>query len=226
MLKKEKVRILHISDIHNNFEGLGYRTDVDVVVNTGDAQCHTREEFFAFLEWFEKYPIKDKIYVAGNHDIFIDTNKAFCENLFKERGIIYLSKNSVTLHGLKFYGEPMSPRYGLWSFMADRNKMHKHWNYIPEDVHILLTHTPPKGVLDLSENRIGELEMCGCSALNKRIKNLPNLKLHCFGHIHNFKHIVNTGLRIIDGVTFSNATAVTDSEFDKGITFKGNIIEL
>ena len=225
----KKIKILHITDTHNNYEQLGYNIDPHVVVHTGDAQCHTSIEFYKFVRWYEKnYPMSQKIYVAGNHDTFIEKNESLCKEVFKDSDIIYLNKNSVTLFGLKFYGEPISPRFGTWSFMADRSKMNKHWEYIPKDVDVLLTHTPPKGILDLTENYDRSLEMCGCSALQKRIfkNNYPNLKLHAFGHIHNGHGIINTGLRTINNIIFSNATAVTDGEFSKGITYFGNIIEI
>ena len=142
------------------------------------------------------------------------------------QGISYLNKESIDINGLKFYGEPMSPRFGNWAFMSDRSKMNKHWDHIPNNVDVLLTHTPPKGILDLTENRARELEMCGCSALEKKVFTLPQLKLHCFGHIHNFKHIINTGTREIKGITFSNAASVEDGRFDKGIIHYGNTFEL
>ena len=180
------MKILHITDTHNFYNNMGYNSDVDIVVHTGDAQCHNAVEFYKFIEWYKNYPVKNKIYVAGNHDIFVEKNESLCKEIFKDSNIIYLNKNSVTINGLKFYGDPMSPRFGTWSFMVDRSKMNKHWEYIPKDVDVLLTHTPPKGILDLTENYDRSLEMCGCSALQKRIfkNNYPNLKLHAFGHIH------------------------------------------
>ena len=224
----KKIKILHITDTHNYYDTMGYNSNVDVVVHTGDAQCHTSIEFYKFIEWYKNYPVENKIYVAGNHDTFIEKNESLCKEIFKDSGIIYLNKNSIIINGLKFYGEPLSPRFGTWSFMADRSKMNKHWEYIPKDVDVLLTHTPPKGILDLTENYDRSLEMCGCSALQKRIfkNNYANLKLHAFGHIHNGHGIINTGLRTINNIIFSNATAVTDGEFSKGITYFGNIIEI
>lgn len=221
-----KNKILHLSDTHNHYAELEYRTDVDIVVHTGDAECHTKEDFEKFLEWYEAYPIENKIYVAGNHDIFIERNEKYCKTFFEASGVHYLNKSSITINDLKFYGEPISPRFGNWAFMADRSKMDKHWSHIPEDVNVLLTHSPPKGILDLTETRAYQLEMCGCSALEKRVQRIPTLKLHCFGHIHNFKHVINTGLRIRNGVIFSNAASVEDGRFDKGIIHYGNIIEI
>lgn len=219
-------KILHLTDTHNFYNELEYNKDVDIVVHTGDAECHYKEEFEAFLEWYSAYPVEHKIYVAGNHDIFIEQNEKYCKAFFESSGVHYLQKSSVTINGLKFYGDPICPRFGNWAFMTDRSKMDSHWEKIPKDVNVLLTHTPPKGILDLTENRGYELEMCGCSALEKRVKKYQHLKLHCFGHIHNFKHVINTGLKMRDGIIFSNAASVEDGRFDKGIIHHGNIIEL
>lgn len=224
---KNKLKILHLSDTHNFFEPhYQYDISADVVVHTGDAECYTAIDFYKFVEWFKLFPVLYKIYVAGNHDKFIYENKKLCKEVFDEAGIIYLDKEEVVIDGIKFYGEPMTPRFGNWYFMADRGKMAKHWNLVPNDVNVLLTHGPAKGVLDLSENRQGGLEMCGCTALKNRIKDLKELKLNCFGHIHNNKNITNTGTRNINGVIYSNSASVEDARFDKGIIHFGNTIEI
>lgn len=224
---KNKLKILHLSDTHNNFEAhFNYDLDVDVVCHTGDAQCYDMIQFQTFVEWFKLFPILHKIYVAGNHDKFIYENKKLCKQVFKDAGIIYLDKEEVVINDVKFYGDPMTPTFGNWYFTADRSKLGKHWTQIPDDVNVLLTHGPRKGVLDLTENREHELEMCGCKSLGNKIDTLKNLKLNCFGHIHNFKHIVNTGTRTINDVIYSNAASVEDARFDKGIIYFGNTITI
>ena len=184
------------------------------------------KEFFDFVNWYAQVLVKNRIYIPGNHDSWIATFERQAKREFEDRGIIYLNKKEITIDGIKLYGDGISPTFGNWVFMADRSKMHKHWDLIPEDVNVLLTHTPPKGILDLSENRNGGIEMCGCSALFKKVRKLDNIKLHAFGHIHNGHGIINTGIRIMDDVIYSNATAVTDGKFEDGITFNGNLIQI
>lgn len=226
------MKILHITDTHGFHHQLNLNLEgVDVLVHTGDSTNHrnsffNEKEFFDFLNWFSSLPVPNKIYVAGNHDSFIFENNEDARNQFYLHGIHYLNKNEVVIEGVKFYGDPIIPRFGDWCFMTDKGKLNKHWEMIPEDVNVLLTHTPPKGVLDLSEDRHYNLERCGCSALMKRVNKLKQLKLHCFGHIHNFQDIVNTGVLKRGEVLFSNATAVTDARFDLGITHNGNLIEI
>jgi hypothetical protein len=51
---------------------------------------------------------------------------------------------------------------------------------IPSDTEILLTHTPPYGVLD--KTRRGK--HAGCDVLAARLEQLHACRLHVFGHIH------------------------------------------
>jgi len=110
--------------------------------------------------------------------------------------------------------------------MKARHKLFDTWEAIPEDTDILVVHGPPKGILDLSYNREHILEFCGCSALKKRVLKL-NLKLMCFGHIHNNEDIINSGIMKLSNLItiFSNGSVVTDRKFGK-LTSNGNILEI
>ena len=52
---------------------------------------------------------------------------------------------------------------------------------IPSDTNILITHSPPKGILDFDESTGEHL---GSWYLKERVEELENLKAHIFGHIH------------------------------------------
>jgi Icc-related predicted phosphoesterase len=54
------------------------------------------------------------------------------------------------------------------------------YSKIPRDVDIVLTHTPPQGILDVSKRGLSG----GCSCLARRLKKLNKCRLHVFGHIH------------------------------------------
>lgn len=227
------MKILHISDTHGKHLGMELDLEgVDVLVHTGDESNYRQPvlneaEFYDFVEWYGNLPIKDKIFVAGNHSSYVFHNKRQAEKVLFDAGIIYLNKEDVIIDGVKFYGDPMSPTFGDWCFMADRSKLNKHWGMIPDDTNVLLTHTPPKGKLDLSIDLNHELGMRGCSALNKRIKQLEHLKVHCYGHLHGGNDVQNNGILLQDGIIFSNATAVIDGKFDLGAVYKkGNLIEI
>lgn len=228
---RNKLRVLHISDTHGFHDLLNIPQDIDVLAFTGDESNRrdpyfNESEFYDFAQWFAEIPIKHKLFIVGNHSTYIFHNEKTVKELFQKNNITWLHKESITIDGIKFYGDGISPRFGDWVYTTDRAKTKKHWDLIPEDTQILLTHTPPKGILDITENRNHEIELVGDSALWKKVTKLPLLKAHLFGHIHNNKDIINTGTRTINNVIFSNATAVTDAKFNEGITFHGNIIEI
>lgn len=230
------MRILHISDTHGfhsqfpveRFEG------IDVVIHSGDASNYMNPmtnamEMENFMQWYKQVPVPTKIYVAGNHDTSVE-RKMFRKEDFAMAGIIYLENEEVTIDGVKFWGSPHTPTFGTWAFMKAREKLNRVWEAIPDDTDVLIVHGPPKGVRDLSFDRGGSLEMCGCSALMKRCWKLKdNLKLVAFGHIHNMEGIdTNQGVSHYSNTktVFSNAACVYDGRFDKGLTSFGNIIDI
>ena len=227
---ENKLNIWHISDTHTFHDMLTVPENIDMVIFSGDCS-NPREslpnsfEVLKFLKWFGELPIKHKIFVAGNHDTSIERKIIF--DLDFGDNIIHLWDSEVTIEGLKIWGSPYTPSFGFgWAFNKDRSKIHKVWEQIPEDVDIVVTHGPPKGILDLSYNRDNELEMCGDLALKKRIKEIQP-KLVCFGHIHNYDNIINQGyIKLADHDTiYSNGSIVTDGKFGR-INNNGNIFVL
>ncbi len=229
------MKILHISDTHG-FHGMfpdNRFKDVDVVVHSGDCSNwrdvgRNSVEVKDFIEWYKNVPVKHKIFVAGNHDTSIE-RRMVTPGDFAAAGIIYLENQGTTIDGVKFWGSPYTPTFGDWAFMKAREKINKVWDTIPADTDILIVHGPPKGIRDLSFDREGKLEMCGCSALFKKCRHLRNLKAVCFGHIHNMDGVdTNQGISTYDfsDTIFSNAACVYDGRFDKGLTSFGNIITI
>ena len=221
------MKIWHISDTHTFHEMLTVPENIDMVIFSGDCS-NPREslpnsfEVLKFLKWFGELPIKYKIFVAGNHDTSIERKIIF--DLDFGDNIIHLWDSEVIIEGLKIWGSPYTPSFGFgWAFNKDRSKIYKVWEQIPEDVDIIVTHGPPKGILDLSYDRDNKLEMCGDLALKKRIKEIQP-KLVCFGHIHNCDNITNQGyVKLADHNTiYSNGSIVTDGRFGQ-INNNGNI---
>jgi Icc-related predicted phosphoesterase len=224
-------RIWHIGDTHTYHGLLEIPKGIDIVIFSGDCSnprdaYNNEPEVRNFLDWFKSLPIKHKIFVAGNHDSSIEKGLVSKDD-FAISGVHYLENDHIEIEGLKIWGSPHTPTFGNWSFMKHRAKLDKVWKHIPEDTDIVVVHGPPKGILDLSYNSDHTLEFCGCSALKKRILNLPNLKLVCFGHIHNNKDIINAGIMKISKqeTLFSNGSVLTDGKFGK-LSSNGNILEL
>lgn len=225
------MKIWHISDTHTYHEQLRIPEGIDMVIHSGDCSnprdpYNNEPEVRQFLDWYKSLPIEHKIYVAGNHDTSIE--KRLVQPIeFAEAGILYLEDDYVMVEGLKIFGSPYTPNFGNWSFMKDRVKLERMWRgIIDEDVDILVTHGPPKGILDKSYNRENVFEMCGDKSLLNRVLEVQP-KYHLFGHIHNHKDIINAGMQKLSkyDTWFSNGSVVTDNKFGF-LSSNGNIFEI
>ena len=166
------------------------------------------------------------MFVAGNHDTSIE-KRLVRPTDFTSKGIVYLENESTCIEGLNIWGTPYTPSFGVgWAYNKSRDKMDKLWKSIPENTNIVVSHGPPKGILDLSYSREGTLEFCGCAAMKKNIMILKP-KLVLFGHIHNCESIINAGTMQLSGykTIYSNGSVVTDGKFGK-LSSNGNIFEI
>ncbi|XP_026470380.1 metallophosphoesterase domain-containing protein 1-like [Ctenocephalides felis] len=94
---------------------------------------------------------------------------------------IYLEDKLIEVCGLKIYGSPWQPEFCKWAFNLPRGKeCLKKWNLIPENIDILITHTPPIGFGDLCCSGV----RAGCVELLTTIQKRVKPKYHVFGHIH------------------------------------------
>jgi len=207
-------------------------TDIDMVIFSGDCSnpkdpYNNEPEVRGFIDWYHSLKIPYKIFVAGNHDTSIE-NKFVTSEDFARGNIIYLENEDVIIDGIKIFGSPYTPTFGFgWSFNKDRTKLDRIWrNIIDEDVDIVITHGPPRGTLDLSFDRAGNLERCGDKSLLNRVMEV-NPKLCLFGHIHNHQDIINQGTMKLSGLDtiFSNGSVMKDGKFGI-LTSNGNILEI
>eukprot|EP00026_Physarum_polycephalum_P017756 Phypoly_transcript_19088.p1 GENE.Phypoly_transcript_19088~~Phypoly_transcript_19088.p1 ORF type:complete len:151 (+),score=18.92 Phypoly_transcript_19088:146-598(+) len=91
----------------------------------------------------------------------------------------YLRDKAINLEGINFYGAPWQPEFCKWAFNLPRGQALKEkWDMIPSNTDILITHGPPKGILDRVE---GSNE--GCADLLAAVQRIKP-KYHIFGHIH------------------------------------------
>lgn len=175
------VKIVAISDSHENHHNIKKMPMGDVLVHAGDCtMMGNMNKYRSFLSWFESQPHDHKVFIAGNHDWNFWNNNDESRKLAEERGIIYLQDSGWEHKGVKFWGTPWQPVFHNWAFNLTEEALLEKWKDIPNDTNILISHGPPYGHLDM--NREGEY--CGSKSLLSVIKRLTKLEALICGHIH------------------------------------------
>jgi len=226
------MKIWHISDTHTYHDLLVVPKGIAMVIFSGDCSnprdpYNNEPEVRGFIDWFSSLPIPHKVFVAGNHDSSIEKGLVTKAD-FDAAGIHYLENTHITIENIKIFGSPLTPSFGVgWSFNKERHKLDRIWcKIIDKDVDIIVTHGPPKGVLDTGIDRRNVMEFCGCKSLMNVVTTI-NPKMVLFGHIHNCKEIVNAGTRTVNGLDtmFSNGSVVTDGRFGR-LSSNGNVLNI
>jgi Icc-related predicted phosphoesterase len=201
------MKIICISDTHNLHKDLKI-PDGDILIHAGDMTCVGGiDEIKEFNQWLGTLPHRHKIVIAGNHDLYLDYVPSSA-NLFITNAI-YLNDSGIEIEGLKIWGSPISPNYQDWAFNRERGEeIRKHWEMIPEDTDILITHCPPFGILDFNDK--GKHE--GCQDLLEIVHQKIKPRLHIFGHLHDAHGQVKIGETI-----FVNASIVNMIQYSKWI---------
>ncbi len=150
-----------------------------------------------------------KLVIAGNHDFTIDVpafrkkvadarppldpelvrkvygNDGGARQIFDDAraaGVIFLDEGShqFILENcaiLNVYASPWTPSLGDWGFQYPPEQGH---NFeIRKGVDLVITHGPPKGIMDYTDLK----QRAGCSDLFRAVAR-ARPRLHCFGHIH------------------------------------------
>lgn len=201
-----------ISDTHGLHRGLRECPECDLFIHAGDFTNNgSAAEIADFNGWLEKIdlPAERKVVIAGNHDMLFQHEPKLARSLLTS--CIYLEDSGHSVDGLNLYGSPYTPRFSSreWAFSTKRksDEWIERWSKVPEDTDILITHGPPRGVLDLTNNPLihsgTEVEAVGCDHLKERVNQLSALKLHVFGHVH---QCYSAPVLERDGVCFANAS--------------------
>ena len=156
----------------------------------------------AFFEWYSELDIATKVFVPGNHSAAVEQGLISPEDY---HGIRFLIHDSMKWNGLKLFGSPYTPRFHDWAYMKKRGKLDVVWQSIPENIDILITHGPPKGVLDLTDDIESQaIVQVGCAALRRHVDERVQPKIHAFGHLHDEKGISNYGMFTRGATKFIN----------------------
>ncbi len=173
-----------ISDLHGEFPNL---EGGDLLIVAGDLTAQDGLKGHSdFLEWLHKQDYKKKVVAAGNHDGFLVNNP----NFYSKTDIDYLCDSGTEFEGLRIWGSPWTKSFPkmnphCMAFTQPSEKLlREHFEKIPNDVDILVTHCPPFGVLDDCIDRERQ-KIVGFGSLHLRhMMEKIKPKLHIFGHLH------------------------------------------
>lgn len=186
--------------------------ECDVLIHCGDF-CNFQEEEIATLQdadaWFAEAPAKHVVCTGGNHDSSLQHRE------FAFRQAEFLADRLVEVAGLAIYGSPWCPDLTGFAYFADTEQLADRWRRIPSGIDVLVTHTPPLGILDLP--RTGMVHL-GCPMLRQELKRIRP-RLHVFGHVH-----ASRGHMEEEGICFVNASVVGSPE--PGMLFEPAVVEV
>lgn len=193
--------------------------------------CHSLNEIRKAAKWLGEADFAAKIVIAGNHDLSLDANYTLkhdsgwkviptaaeeCRRLIKDTNVVYLQHGHATVHvpgkdvALRVFGSPFSPDRGKqnWAFQYPDGAAEATWEDLEANLDILITHTPPAGICDVSKH----WQDGGCSALMKRLQQVRPL-LHITGHCHEGR-----GAAIIDWKSNETTAWVDSSQGSKKLS--------
>ncbi len=174
------MKFVAISDTHCRHHHLQLPKG-DVLLHAGDVTLRgLRSELLDFLLWFGHQPHRYKIFIGGNHDFCLEKMAPDVLQGLLPPGVVYLNDSRATIEGIHIWGSPVTPFHHNWAFNRHRGAhIRRHWQRIAAGTDVLLTHTPPFGILDqlVSEKSNGDKDL---------LETVRNLRpsIHVFGHIH------------------------------------------
>jgi hypothetical protein len=213
------LRIVCISDTHTLLDKISV-PEGDVLIHAGDfTRSGKLDEIQKFRRHLDALPHPYKLFIAGNHDLTLDTEyyvqpmnwrryhysflkpgSEFDPNKYSADCLSVVRANSKSgyvkfLHDeridipdpiganfVKIYGTAWQPEFCNMGFNLPIGSevLLQKYKLIPNGVDILVTHTPPFGILDSNF----AAKKCGCVLLEKEIKERIKPRIHIFGHIH------------------------------------------
>ncbi len=132
------MRITHISDTHNKHNQLnGKLPGGQLLIHSGDfTSIGRKHEVEGFIKWFAKQDYTHKVFIAGNHDLVMDSERLYEAKSahFEHKeyptpgaegkpewlvellsnlpdGVYYLENSSIKLEGINIWGSPYSPSF-------------------------------------------------------------------------------------------------------------------
>lgn len=222
------MKLVFISDTHGKHDQVTV-PECDILFHTGDwTGLGHKHEVEDFAKWLNKQTqCKHIVVIPGNHEekfekCLLGSDKDpssktwFLDHCPRVHLLIH---ESLELEGLKIFGSPWTPYFFNWAWNAGRTITEAShtfkpfigdlWKDIPNDTQILLTHGPCAGVLDDAlDYGTGRIEHVGCSELSKKMRDLKDLRIHAFGHLH-----LNGGKIVVDEDKMYINSAICDDSY-------------
>lgn len=159
----------------------------DLLIVAGDlTRLDTTPEMVDFADWLDEQKYTKKIVLGGNHDNKFEMwGVEVTKKIFKDTKE-YLCDSGTEFEDLKIWGSPWSLKFKnqnplAMAFTCDtEEELARKWELIPDDVDILITHSPPYGIRDLTVDgrNVGSLTLYN----EGRFRIRPQISI--FGHIH------------------------------------------
>lgn len=193
------MKIVAVSDTHEKEQFLKI-PECDLFIHAGDWTF--RGEKYAvekFGKWLNQIPAQHIVVIPGNHELYFENalpqSKDWLIDVCPKVNL--LIEESIEINGVNIYGSPITPFFYAWAWNRYRYEIKPHWDNIPENTDILITHGGPYSILD--QTIYGQ--SVGCEYLYDRIKHIKP-DLHIFGHIHAAK-----GEKHFDGTSYYNVSS-------------------
>ena len=210
------MQITVISDthgLHDRIKSLNkpFINEVDgadkMIIHAGDiTEDGSEAEVRDFLRWFAKLPHQYKIFIGGNHDLFLEQSSLVAIGKMIPQGIYYLNNSGLIVEGIRIWGSPVTPYFLGMAFNKKRGaEIKKVWDNLPPLTDILITHGAPAGIMDGG---------FGCEDLLERVKEIKPT-YHLYGHSHGY-----SGVNKVEETTFINAAMVDSPDPLEVINYK------
>lgn len=156
-------RVFAFSDTHGFHRRLHIPEEADVLLCAGDVVSgFGKDGFDDFFSWLLSHPAKLYIFVAGNHELFLEDTPEYAESLLPPK-VVFLHDSTYEFDGIRFGNISMR------SLQSKSPKVH-----LADPLDFLITHIPPEGILDDGRGSV--------SLLMEVYQSHPHF--HVFGHAH------------------------------------------
>lgn len=198
---QKSVSVAVVSDTHQWSGEVIKVPSADIFVHCGDMSMRgTGPEIDRAIKWIASLPHKHKIIVPGNHDFLFEQNPGEIVSMIEGTGIVVLMDAGTTVSGLRVWGSPKTKtRSRRWAFdFRDEDS----WAFsgVPYGLDLLVTHSPPAGIMDNAASPNDDGTPVGSTRLLEVVKK-ARPRYHLFGHIHE-----GYGLLVTEDTVFVNAS--------------------